>query len=43
MCFTLLQIFSIDETYKVELEFTNSVEEVENTLKEIVRFVSLNL
>ncbi|XP_060905016.1 cadherin-related family member 2 isoform X2 [Labrus mixtus] len=34
---TVLEIFTIDETYKVELEFTSSEEEVERKLNDIVR------
>ncbi|XP_051275135.1 cadherin-related family member 2 isoform X2 [Dicentrarchus labrax] len=34
---TLLDIFTVDETYKVELEFTSSEAEVEKNLNEIIR------
>uniref|UniRef100_A0A3Q3M564 Cadherin domain-containing protein n=2 Tax=Mastacembelus armatus TaxID=205130 RepID=A0A3Q3M564_9TELE len=34
---TILDIFTVDESYKVELQFTRSVDEVENKRNEIVR------
>ncbi|XP_035524592.1 cadherin-related family member 2 isoform X2 [Morone saxatilis] len=34
---TILDIFNVDETYKVELEFTSSEDEVEKNLNEITR------
>lgn len=39
-CFTPLQIFTVDESYKVELEFTSSEQEVEEKLNEIIKFVT---
>lgn len=36
----ILQIFTVDETYKVELEFTSSEAEVENNLNDIIRYIS---
>lgn len=38
--FTPLQIFTVDESYKVELEFTSSEQEVEKKLNEIIKLVS---
>ncbi|XP_044062276.1 cadherin-related family member 2 isoform X3 [Siniperca chuatsi] len=34
---TVLKIFTVDESYKVELEFTSSEDEVEKNLNEIIR------
>lgn len=41
--FTPLQIFTVDESYKVELEFTSSEQEIEGKLNEIIKFVSSNI
>lgn len=36
----ILQIFTVDESYKVELEFTSSGDEVEQNINEIERCIS---
>lgn len=41
--FTPLQIFTIDESYKVELEFTLSEQEIEKRLNEIIKYVYSNI
>ncbi|KAM9356765.1 cadherin-related family member 2 [Symphorus nematophorus] len=37
---TVLEIFTVDETYKVELEFISTEEEVERKLNEIIRVLT---
>lgn len=39
----ILQIFTVDDSYKVELQFTQSVEEVEKNKDSIVRCAFLSI
>lgn len=39
----ILQIFTVDESYKVELQFTRSVEEVERNRDAITRYTFVRL